>query len=153
MVWDFSHVPSALLFLSIPDAFDEETETIESISSKKRIQGDADRASENARRTIASASPTYDEAYTSAGDNERNAIPAAPAAALAKVVYNELRRCVRREKWPPSVDFELLKQIENFTFAQPGGPCRRMPRGGDRPSTSNSSFFTCGHSTARRSAV
>ena len=89
------NIPSALLFLSIPDALEEDTATMESISSKKRIQGDADRARENARRTIASASPTYDEAYTSAGDIERKAIPAAPAAAFARVVYNDKKDCVR----------------------------------------------------------
>jgi len=34
-----------------------------------------------------SASPTYDDANTSAGDKEINAIPAAPAAALARLVF------------------------------------------------------------------
>ena len=118
------YVPSALLFLSMPDLFDEDAATMESISSKKSTQGEADRARENARRTTASASPTYDDAYTSAGDKDKNAIPAAPAAALARVV-----------------------------FAQPGGPCKSIPRGGTSPSISNSFFLVCGHSTALRSAV
>ena len=51
------------------------------------MQGATDRASANALRTILSASPTYDDANTSAGDKEINAIPAAPAAALARVVF------------------------------------------------------------------
>ena len=77
---------------------------MESISSKNKMQGAADRANVKARRTIASASPTYEDAYTSAGDKERNAMPDVPAAARAKVV-----------------------------LAQPGGPCRRMPLGGTSP--------------------
>ena len=71
----------------MPDLLLEDDATTESISSKKRIQGDADLASENARLTTASASPTYDDEYTSAGDKDRKAIPAAPAAALASVVF------------------------------------------------------------------
>ena len=50
------------------------------------MHGAAERASENARLTTASASPTYDEAYTSAGERERNATPTETAAARAKVV-------------------------------------------------------------------
>jgi len=79
-------LPSALFPLSIPDAFEADAATIESISSKNRIHGEAERAREKARRTTASASPTYDDAYTSAGDRDRKAIPAAPAAARARVV-------------------------------------------------------------------
>jgi hypothetical protein len=59
---------------------------IASISSKNRMQGATDRANEKARRIIPSASPTYDEAKTSAGDKEINAIPADPAAAFARLV-------------------------------------------------------------------
>ena len=65
---------------------EEEVPTMESISSKKMMQGEAALARANARRTTASASPTYELAYTSAGDRERNATPDAPAAARASVV-------------------------------------------------------------------
>lgn len=88
------------------------------------MHGDAERAREKARRITPSASPTYDDEYTSAGDSDTKAIPVEPAAALANVV-----------------------------LAQPGGPCNRIPLGGASPNRLKSSLFVRGHSTALRSAV
>ncbi len=51
------------------------------------MQGAAERAREKARRTTASASPTYDDAYTSAGERDRKATPIEPAAARTNVVF------------------------------------------------------------------
>jgi hypothetical protein len=59
---------------------------MESISSKKSMHGAAALAVANALRIIASASPTYDDVKTSAGDRERKAMFSDPAAALARVV-------------------------------------------------------------------
>ena len=70
---------------------------MESISSKNNIQGAVDRANVKARRMTASASPTYKDAYTSAGDKEKKAIPNAPAAALANVVWHS--RVAREERF------------------------------------------------------
>ena len=61
------------------------------------MHGAADRAREKVRLITASASPTYDDAYTSAGERARKATPTEPAAARTKVV-----------------------------FAQPGGPCSNI---------------------------
>ena len=97
---------------------------MESHSSKKRIQGAAARAKVKARRTTASASPTYEEAYTCAGLRVKNATPEAPAAARARVVLE-----------------------------QPGGPCNKIPRGGFNPSCLKDSFFRRGHSIACRNKV
>mmetsp|Transcript_37688 Transcript_37688/g.44934 ORF Transcript_37688/g.44934 Transcript_37688/m.44934 type:complete len:202 (-) Transcript_37688:109-714(-) len=117
---------SAVVPLPIPWSLplEEEEDTIESISSKKSTQGEAERANANARLTTASASPTYDEEYTSAGEREMNAIFAAPAAARA-----------------------------SFVLPHPGGPWSNMPRGGTSPNLANCFAFVCGHSIARRRAV
>ena len=60
---------------------------MESTSSKKSIHGAAALAVENALLMIASASPTYDDANTSAGDKDKNATPDEPAAARASNVF------------------------------------------------------------------
>lgn len=88
------------------------------------MQGDAERAREKTRRITPSASPTYEDEYTSAGEREMKATPAEPAAARANVV-----------------------------FAQPGGPCSKIPLGGASPNLLKSSLLLIGHSTALRSAV
>ncbi len=90
---DKSILPSALDPLSIPLALFD-VPTMVSISSKNKIHGAADRARENVLLITASASPTYDDAYTSAGERARKATPTDPAAARTNVV-----------------------------LAQPGGPC------------------------------
>jgi len=54
---------------------------------RTRTDGAAERAESKALRTVASASPTYDDPKTSAGENEKKATPEALAAALARVVF------------------------------------------------------------------